>query len=129
MKKAFAFMLAIVMMLSLGITAFATEVTPGTITITNPTKGETYNLFKIFDATYATNDKGEILLNDKGNPTIAYTITNDAEHKFFNVMFGATPSVHPEYGQASDYFDYVASTGVVTRVRGRQPQCFYPQKQ
>lgn len=49
MKKVFAIILALAMVLSLGMTAFAVETVTGSITITNPTAGEEYRLYKIFD--------------------------------------------------------------------------------
>lgn len=55
MKKTLAILLALVMVMSLATTAFAQEVgtkTDGTgsITISNASKGETYKIFKLFDA-------------------------------------------------------------------------------
>lgn len=57
-KKVSAFMLAVVMALAMSITAFAQTValTPAdadgaTITINNAAKGETYSIYKLFDAT------------------------------------------------------------------------------
>lgn len=63
LKKILAFMLAVVMTLALsGITAFAD--TTGTITVKNATKEQTYNVYKIFDATYNETTK-----------TTAYSVT------------------------------------------------------
>lgn len=55
-KKLASLLLALVMVLSLATTAFAEEVTvsgngKGSITITNAAKGETYTIYKLFDAT------------------------------------------------------------------------------
>lgn len=51
LRKIFAFMLAFAMTLALsGISAFAD--TTGTITISNASQGQTYKIYKIFDATY-----------------------------------------------------------------------------
>ena len=44
MKKIFALLLAVVMMMGLGVTASA-----ATITINNPAEGETYTAYKLFD--------------------------------------------------------------------------------
>lgn len=58
-KKLASLLLALVMVLSMSVTAFAQEVSPtdetnkgsGSITISNAAKGETYNLYRLFDAT------------------------------------------------------------------------------
>jgi LPXTG-motif cell wall-anchored protein len=59
MKKIFVLLIAMVMVLSVGVTAFAAEddepaatTTTGSITVKNATKGYEYNAYKIFDATY-----------------------------------------------------------------------------
>lgn len=124
MKRLFALLLALAMIFSLGVTAFASEidenpaqdpVTPpagdGSITVTNPTIGQTYRLFKIFDATYATttNDNNEtiVLIGADGKAVVSYSITPD--NKFFEAMFGAD-------GKGSNnYFVYDSVTGVVTK--------------
>ena len=59
MKKFFAFLLVVVLMLSLSVAAFAQTVgtaadDTGSITINNAAKGETYAIYKLFDATVST---------------------------------------------------------------------------
>lgn len=59
MKKFFAFLLVVVLMLSLSVAAFAQTVGTaadgtGSITINNAAKGETYAIYKLFDATVST---------------------------------------------------------------------------
>ena len=51
MKKFFALLLALTMVLALGTAAFAEDTTPagGTITISNAAIGETYTLYRIFE--------------------------------------------------------------------------------
>lgn len=49
MKKTFALILVAVMLLSLGMTAFAEEETKGTITIDNAVVGQTYTIYRILD--------------------------------------------------------------------------------
>lgn len=73
MKKLLSILLALVMILSLATTAFAQEVNSGkggeaTITISNASKGVTYKVVKLFDATI-----------NKDADSIAYTGTVPAE--------------------------------------------------
>lgn len=100
MKRIITFMMALALVLSLGITAFAEGgAGAGSITITNATAGETYKVYKIFDATY----------NTSGDVT--YTITDD--NQFFTKLFGTGALDTADH--ETDYFVYHASTGVVTR--------------
>ncbi len=61
-KRLAAILLAAVMVLSLGTTVFADdeEATTGSITITGVSEGETYDIYKIFDLTIATDSDGEV---------------------------------------------------------------------
>lgn len=69
MKKFFALLLAVIMLMAMGTTAFAAEPGTGSITINNATIGESYAGYKIFDATVAEDN-------------IAYTIENN--NQFYN---------------------------------------------
>ena len=51
MKKIFALMIAMVLVLAMGITAFAAA--DGSITIQNTVKDKSYEVYKVFDATYS----------------------------------------------------------------------------
>ena len=89
-------MLAVVLVMSLGITAFAAET--GTITIDNATIGQDYYLYKIFNADYQRDDNDNIIQNSDGKDVIIYT--TDDNNQFFATMFGAD-------GTASNgYFEY-----------------------
>ena len=72
MRKLLAMVLAVMMVMSLATTAFAQTENVGngngSITIKNPSKGETYGLIKLFDATVSADNK-----------SIAYTGTIPAE--------------------------------------------------
>lgn len=75
-KRFTCVLLALVMILSLGVTAFADEVTPsttgsGSITIDNPIADMTYKAYKIFDVVYS-------------GTAYSYTISGDSE--WFNVI-------------------------------------------
>ena len=106
MKKLFSFVMALVLALSLAVTAFADEET-GSITITNATKNHSYALYKIFDASYAVDEDGETLVDENGDPVIAYSITTD--NQFFSYMFGSDGK------QSNAYFEYDSVTKAVTR--------------
>ena len=90
MKRALSIILALVMVLSLSITAFAAEVganpSDGSVTITNATVGQTYKLYKIFDATHDNVD---------GTTAVAYTITTD--NQFFPYLFGEDGTTENQY--------------------------------
>ena len=65
MKKIMAVMLSMMLMLAMGVTAFAQEVgtkadNTATITIKNAAKDETYNVYKLFDATVTGTENGSI---------------------------------------------------------------------
>ena len=104
MKKFLSILMVLTMVLSLGVTAFATEDT-GSITITNATIGNTYSLYKIFDATYSTNAAGNA-------EAVSYSITTD--NQFFSYLFGADGKTE------NTYFSYDAVTDAVTRKEGTQ---------
>ncbi len=64
-KRFASFVLALVMLVSLSTVAFAQEIPGGdddnaTITITNASKGETYSIYKLFDATVTGDEGGSI---------------------------------------------------------------------
>ena len=101
MKRAFAVILALAMVLSLGVTAFAAENT-GSITITNATIGETYAVFKIFDASIKLDASGDA-------EAVSYSIQPD--NQFFEALFGD--------GTADNtFFVYNSNTGSVTKKDG-----------
>ena len=99
MKRTIAFLMALVLVLSLGVTAFADENT-GSITITNATIGNAYSLFHIFDATYSTDAEGN-------TEAVSYSIKPD--NQFFAYMFGADGKTE------NAYFTYDAVNGAVEK--------------
>ena len=104
MKRFFAFMMALAMLFSMSVNAFATE-DKGSITVTNATVGDTYYLYKIFDAAFAVGEDGKpVVNNDK--VLVSYTIEED--NQFFSYMFS----------EENAYFSYNANTGAVTRKEG-----------
>ena len=109
MKKFLSILLVLIMVMSLGVTALADENT-GSITITNATVGNAYSLYKIFDATYSTDDAGNV-------DAVSYSIqpvVNEQPNPVFEAMFG-------EDGETvNTYFAYDAVTNAVTRKDGFQ---------
>ena len=100
MKKFLSTLMALVMVLSLGFSVFADET--GSITITNATVGENYDIYKIFDASISTDDDGD-------TDAVSYSIKPD--NQFFAVLFGDGTS-------DNTYFVYNSSTGTVTKKEG-----------
>ena len=98
MKRLIAFILTMVLVLSLSATAFAAENT-GSITITNATIGQTYEIYKIFDASYSVDASGN-------TNAVSYSITPD--NQFFAYMFGDGTT-------ENEYFTYDAVTGAVAK--------------
>lgn len=102
MKKFLSILMALTLVLSIGVTAFAAQDT-GSITITNATIDETYAVYKIFDATISQDDGGN-------TNAVSYSITD--ENQFFTALFGAD-------GKTDNlYFVYNANTGSVTKKEG-----------
>lgn len=112
MKRFFALLLALAMIFSLGINAFATQTEEtGSITITNATVGKAYHLYKIFDASirYKTNDQGEYVVDEQNNKIVegvSYSI--EKTNPYFTYLFKQTTD-DPYY---NDYFAYVPQSSL-----------------
>ena len=101
MKKLLSVIAAMVMVMAFSMTVFASGT--GSITITNATKDQKYNIYRIFDATVKTGTGGAI-------EGVSYSIKTD--NQFFTLLFGADgKTVNP-------YFNYDPATGVVTKKTG-----------
>ena len=100
MKKILSLMLAFVLVLSMSVTAFAAD-RQGSITITNATSGQSYSVYKLFDATYNADAEGNA-------DAVSYSIDKD-NNQFFAVLFG-TDGTTP-----NNFFNYDSVTGTVTK--------------
>lgn len=81
-RQFFALVLALVLTLGLCVTAFAEDAKPGSITISNPAQGKTYEVFKLLDVVEDESD-----LANKG---FIYKLTADAWADFItNVKDGS----------------------------------------
>lgn len=81
-RQIFALLLALVLTLGLCATAFAEEAKPGSITISNPAQGKTYEVFKLLDVAADESD-----LENNG---FIYKLTTDAWADFItNVQDGS----------------------------------------
>lgn len=109
MKKLLSLIMVLVLALSLSAPMWAAGTT-GSITITNATIGQTYNLYKFFDATYAVDSLGNTIVDSDGKAIVSYTIDNG--NQFFDDMFGVDGNA------TNEYFVYEKSSGVVTKRSG-----------
>ena len=102
MKKFLSIIMLLAMILSLNVNVFATE-NKGSITITNATIDETYELYKIFDASISKDADGN-------TNAVSYSIETD--NQFFAALFGADGTTD------NTYFVYNVNTGSVTKKEG-----------
>ena len=102
MKKFLSIVMVLALVLSLSVTAFATENT-GSITIANATIGETYAVYKIFAASISKDTSGE-------TNAVSYSIA--ADNQFFAALFGADGKTE------NPFFVYNESTGSVNKREG-----------
>ncbi len=138
LKKLGSFLLALIFAFSMTCTAFAADDT-GTITITNANIGETYHVYKLFDATYsttttsegntvtqttyvATKDQMEALTAEDDN-VFAFTELADGTYQ---VTVGTTPDA--ETGDTRSYTDEEVIAFVQSYVLqvGKTTYCTFP---
>lgn len=93
-RQFFALLLALVLTLGLCATAFADEAKPGSITISNPAQGKTYEVFKLLDIVEDESD-----LANKG---FIYKLTADAWADFITTV---------QDGSGKNYFNLFENGG------------------
>lgn len=94
-RQLFALVLALVLTLGLCATAFADEAKPGSITISNPAQGKTYEVFKLLDVVEDESD-----LANKG---FIYKLTADAWADFITNV---------KDGSGTNYFNLYENNGM-----------------
>lgn len=94
-RQFFALLLALVLTLGLCATAFADEAKPGSITISNPAQGKTYEVFKLLDVAADESD-----LANKG---FIYKLTADAWADFITTV---------QDGSGAKYFNLFENGGM-----------------
>lgn len=117
MKRVFSIILALVMIFSLSITAFAEDggnepVTgTGTLTIANSGVGKEYKVYKIFNARYR-----EGIYNENGSLAVDYSV-NGTDDPVYQALFhtDGTPVT------SNTYFTYTPGTNAVAVVEGSNP--------
>lgn len=93
-RQFFALVLALVLTLGLCVTAFAEDAKPGSITISNPAQGKTYEVFKLLDVVEDESD-----LANKG---FIYKLTNDDWATFITTV---------QDGSGANYFNLFENGG------------------
>lgn len=94
-RQFFALLLALVLTLGLCATAFAEDAKPGSITISNPAQGKTYEVFKLLDV---VEDE-----SDLANNGIIYKLTADAWADFITTV---------QDGSGENYFNLFENGGM-----------------
>lgn len=94
-RQIFALLLALVLTLGLCATAFADEAKPGSITISNPAQGKTYEVFKLLDV--AVDE------SDLANNGFIYKLTADAWANFITNV---------QDGNGANYFNLYKNNGM-----------------
>ena len=97
-RKLASLLLALVMVFALATTAFADDA-PGSITVDNPVKGQTYTAYKIFDVVY-----------DDAKDHYSYTI--DSSDQWYNTVSAYADKTHGlTLTQVNGSTTYVVTTG------------------
>lgn len=94
-RQFFALVLALVLTLGLCATAFADEARPGSITISNPAQGKTYEVFKLLDV---VEDE-----SDLANEGFIYKLTTDKWATFITTV---------QDGSGENYFNFFENGGM-----------------
>lgn len=134
-KKFLAFLLAAVPVISLGsLTAYATDDEPvaqptsGSLQVASPNVGQTYTLYKLFDARMSFDDDGNMIAvtytlpEGKTEDDLKYEISEGNVRQWFKVENGyvvAADGVNAEWAKDADAMAWARAFGV--KVAGKDP--------
>ena len=125
-RQIFALVLALVLTLGLCATAFAEEAKPGSITISNPAQGKTYEVFKLLDVVEDESDlanKGFIYkLTADEWATFITTVQDGSGENYFNLFEnGGTKYVLANENLKPGIADFAAKAKVYAEEKKLQP--------
>lgn len=125
-RQFFALVLALVLTLGLCATAFAEEAKPGSITISNPAQGKTYEVFKLLDVVEDESDlanKGFIYkLTADEWATFITTVQDGSGENYFNLFEnGGTKYVLANENLKPGIADFAAKAKVYAEEKKLQP--------
>ena len=134
-KKFLAFLLAAVLVISLGsLTAYATDDEPvaqptsGSVQVASPNVGQTYTLYKLFDARMSFDDNGKMIAvtytlpEGKTEDDLKYEISEGNVRQWFKVENGyvvAADGVNAQWAKDADAMAWARAFGV--KVAGKDP--------
>ena len=118
MKKIFALLIAVVMVLGMSTSVFAAPVADGSLEIDNAISGESYTLYKIFDLTYGTGGTQNAVTVPDGDSQNAIAGTYQPVVYTYTKESG-TDAFYTALAAATDYFTVtqVGDSDVYTVVR------------
>lgn len=134
-KKFLAFLLAAVLVISLGsLTAYATDEEPvaqptsGSVQVASPNAGQTYTLYKLFDARMSFDDDGNMIAvtytlpEGKDEDALKYKVSESDVRQWFKVENGyvvAADGVNAQWAKDADAMAWARAFGV--KVAGKDP--------
>lgn len=121
-NKYLSLALALIMALSLCVTAFAEDaVTTGTITIDNAVAKETYDLYKVFDSTFIDAEHAVYTYTKTGAEDAVYTALTD-DNSIFKLTETTTPNVFNVELKAADTKGEAVATFLKNNIIGKLPE-------
>lgn len=118
-KRFFALLLSAVMALSVSVTALAAEA-KGSITIENPTIDKEYKLYKIFDATYGSDDSASYYINSSSE---WYSLVTEKDSPFTLDELAGSPNKYlvSKNGTDATVTNWLKSDNVQNKIKNFTP--------